>query len=104
MELLVCDKCHQEITNPICPKCLGREIKIWLKEKSPKMQRIVGPYSRFPSAKGIFCGKCIFCGDEIGICAHCVTKDVYLKLIEKKPKLGEEFISCFNYELREDFE
>jgi hypothetical protein len=93
-----CIECKEVITNPICPRCLGSEIKVWLKEKMPELVHIIGAGPRFGSTR------CIFCKKEMGICAHCFSRDIYLEVVRLQPDLGEDFISCFNYDLREEFE
>jgi hypothetical protein len=94
-----CVECEEAITNPICPKCLGREIKVWLKEKLPEIAHITEISPQYGTGTS-----CMFCGRDIAVCAHCVSKDIYLEVTALKPELSEDFISCFNFELREEFE
>ena len=93
-----CVECQEVITNPICPRCVGNEIKVWLKENLPGLVHIIGAGPRYGCAKCVICGKCL------AVCAHCFAKDIYLEVIKVKPELGEDFISCFNFGLREEFE
>jgi len=94
-----CVECQQIIENPICPRCLGREIKQWLKEKVPELATILEITPNYGTGT-----KCIFCNKDVAICAHCFSKDVYLEVTKLRPELSEDFISCFNYGLREEFE
>ena len=94
-----CIECQQAMTNPICPRCLSKEIKTWLREKVPELVHIIGPAPKYGTGT-----RCMFCGKDMAICAHCFSKEVYLEVVKLKPELSEEFISCFNYSLREEFE
>lgn len=92
-----CLECNQTITNPICPECLATRVKNWLDDmgKTGTAKKITAHNVNGPT-------KCIFCGQGMSICAHCYSKDIYDFLFDKDPKLAREFLSRFDFELREE--
>jgi len=91
-----CVECNEVITQPICTECLGKRMKI-----------IVGEIdvSLVEGIKGFAMGggtKCIFCGKGMRICAHCFSKDIYEYLLERNPKVAEEFLMRFDFDLRRE--
>lgn len=90
-----CVICQEAITNPICPACLAKEIKVWLREKKPEwINKVVEPENN------MYGTKCISCGRGMSICAHCYSYDFYNYLLEEAPELAEEFLEHFNYDIR----
>ena len=88
-----CIVCNEGITNPICPECLGRELEQWLHENGmdypiwpPKRTKRNDPKTR-----------CIICGNDMELCAHCFTSDVYEAVLEKRPELKEDYLRSFDY-------
>ena len=94
-QILQCVICQEAITNPICPECLAKEIKTWLREKKPIWINSVTEPKDFG-----YGSKCIFCGRGMSICAHCYSYDFYEYLLETDPELAEEFVEYFNYDIR----
>jgi len=45
--------------------------------------------------------KCLFCKEEMGLCAHCFTKDIHEELREKDPGFAEVFWSRFDWGIRD---
>jgi hypothetical protein len=86
-ENAICIVCREGITNPICPECLAREIKHW----KPGLSRILAK----PAYGYTMDTKCMFCGKDMSICAHCYCRDVYDILIEEAPEAAEEFRDLF---------
>ena len=46
---------------------------------------------------------CLFCGEGMGLCAHCFSKDIYEYLQENNPKIAEIFLSRFDFDLRREY-
>jgi hypothetical protein len=46
--------------------------------------------------------KCILCQSFMALCAHCFSKDIYQYLEEKHPKLAQEFLTNFDFDLRRE--
>jgi hypothetical protein len=89
-----CIICQEGITNPLCPACLAKEIKVWLREIKPEiMESVVEPVT---NSHGI---RCFSCGKGMSICAHCYSNDFYNYLKEEYPELAEEFLEHFNFDI-----
>src|SRR3990167_3545293 len=43
--------------------------------------------------------ECLLCGDNMNVCTHCYCYEVN-KLFQNYPRLAEEFVEFFNFELR----
>ena len=43
---------------------------------------------------------CIKCGKEMGVCAHCFSKEVYEMLVSRSYTHTKEFMSRFDFFLR----
>lgn len=93
-----CLLCHEVITNPVCPQCLQAEMVHWLKERRPELLPELLAFNAEPYFTGT---KCIICGSSMNICAHCYSADVFLWLKDISKELAEEFMDCFNFELKE---
>ncbi len=46
---------------------------------------------------------CLFCGESMGLCPHCFSKDVYLLLQQKNERIAQEFLNRFDFNLRKEF-
>ncbi len=95
-----CTVCLQGITNPICPECLARQVKHWLREKNPKLNNMI--VDSFNYDEFITGTECMFCGKTMNLCAHCYSADIYEMLLEQAPNLTEEYLDLFNFQLREE--
>ena len=95
MQCIICD---EAVTNPICVECLGREMEVWLSETNPKLIKDVKDIVRYYELMNPI-SKCVLCGKDMGVCRHCFTKEVFDLIKQHSPKLEEEFIRQFNYEL-----
>jgi hypothetical protein len=89
-----CIDCEEIISNPICSECLGMQMKQMLGEiDSTLPDKIVTSNLSGDT-------KCISCGSEMSLCAHCFSKDVYEQIKDFNPKAAQEFIARFDYDLR----
>jgi hypothetical protein len=91
-----CVVCEHVITNPICPDCLSTRMRSWLAEVNPEIASDVDGFS-IPGET-----HCLFCNQEMGICAHCYSKDVYEQILLKDVLLAREFVARFDFDLRRD--
>ncbi|MEK6901933.1 MAG: hypothetical protein AABX37_06315 [Nanoarchaeota archaeon] len=92
-----CVECEEVITNPICADCLADHMNVMLLEHDPNLKDVV------QGAKIEGNTICISCGQGMGLCAHCFSKDVYLFLKEQNSPAAEQFLAYFDFELREEF-
>ncbi|MAG60316.1 hypothetical protein CL619_00870 [archaeon] len=89
-----CIDCTEVISNPVCSECLGNQMKQVLGEIDPALpDRIVT--SNFAGDT-----HCISCGSEMGLCAHCFSKDIYYQIKDVNSVAAEEFLARFDYDLR----
>ena len=94
-----CLLCGDVITNPICFRCLEGEVEEWLSGRMPKLVprlKKTGEVFKSYTHTGT---RCILCGDNMNVCTHCYCYEVN-KLFENYPRLTEEFVEFFNFELR----
>ena len=94
----MCLVCEEDITNPICPDCIEKEICAWLSERDPEL--IPSVKSKGNDALTRWVTNCIICGKNMGICGHCFSKEVLEVINNRNDKhLTNDFISFFNFEL-----
>lgn len=91
-----CVECDEVITNPLCSECLAERMRLVISEHDPILaEQIHGlPIDGNTS--------CISCGKNMGLCAHCFSRDVYDYIHENNPSLAEEFLSRFDFDLRRE--
>jgi len=101
----LCVSCFQVITNPICPVCFLREVKIWLKEQSvsektkqkvtEELTNVLNNLAEKPADTN-----CILCGSRnVSLCMYCLiwkTNRIIKKYTSNK-KAVENFEEIFNY-------
>lgn len=92
-----CIDCNDIITNPVCPDCLAVQMRVMIAEHNPELAKDI-----------VVCDvegetQCMHCGKNIGLCAHCFSRDVYEQLAEKDEAIAEDFLSKFDFSLREMF-
>ncbi len=92
-----CVECDDVITNPICPECLAERMRETVQEHNASLANKI----RGIAIDGAT--KCLFCGKSMGLCAFCFSKDVYEFILEVEPALASEFMSQFNFGLREQY-
>ncbi|MBT4539196.1 hypothetical protein HOI26_01335 [Candidatus Woesearchaeota archaeon] len=90
-----CISCDQAITNPICPKCLARQMRLTLGNEVASFTAQLAEVDVGGDTN------CLFCKQKMGLCAHCYSKDMYDLLQLKNPLLGKEFLKHFDFEIRE---
>jgi len=79
-----CSICDEPITNPICPKCIARSLRIWLMHNNPGLIEIID------AKLNVFMGlnsldsdvNCIKCGEEMSICMYCFIESIYADIKE----------------------
>lgn len=89
-----CVECNEVITNPICSACLAERMKMIIaKADAPLAEQITGAEIGGDTT-------CVLCGQEMGLCAHCFSNDVYEFLQESNSALALEFASMFDFNIR----
>ena len=91
-----CVGCDDIITNPVCSDCLAVQMAVMVGEYDPELARHI----RGIKIQGNTV--CIKCGQKMGLCAHCFSKDIYQFILEKNERLGKEFLQRFDFELRKE--
>ena len=97
-ELPSCLVCNDIITNPVCYKCLEKEVCAWLSDSKPKLMSGLKEYSGMFSSYSHSGTRCILCRKNVNICAHCYCHEVH-KMLAEHPDLSREFLHLFNFEL-----
>ena len=97
----VCSLCFEPITNPICPDCLTKELRVWLKDYPKFANTLLKRVSKQLKPTRGDC-LCILCHNtDYSICPYCFT-EIVLKELEKL-KISEvvilEFLKFFNFDL-----
>lgn len=97
----LCSLCFEPITNPICPDCLKKELKIWLKGypafATTLLKRIS---SQLKPTRGDCL--CILCHNtDYAICPYCFTEIVLKELenLKVSKQIILEFLRFFNFDL-----
>jgi len=108
----ICLECKEGIFNPICSKCLSKEIAEWMKEieklkflNSIKLLRkkVLEEIRGILKIK-IFSEKCMKCGGKVVMCPYCFTERIYnvikdLKIAENEKNLiRTNFLAFFNFD------
>ncbi|MEM4230530.1 MAG: hypothetical protein QXF25_01515 [Candidatus Pacearchaeota archaeon] len=101
---VLCLECGEEIFNPLCPKCLAREIEVWLESHSSKIKTIVKNEIKkiLKFNKEHNHTKCILCKKkDVFLCPYCFTERIYNKLKNAKvnSKILNNFLTLFNFDL-----
>ena len=91
-----CAECEEVITNPLCPECLAMQMTVMIGEYDEELAGYV--QGSLIDGDTI----CISCGQRMGLCAHCFSKDVYQFLNDKKSSIAKEFLCRFDFELRKE--
>lgn len=92
-----CFVCQEAITNPICPSCLTKEIKIWLEDINSSLVKEFKKKVKYDTITKTDT-KCILCNNYTDTCPYCFTELVYFWLKEKHPEFVESFLTYFNYD------
>ena len=92
-----CVECDEIITNPICPECLAKKMRLVVSEHDKKLAEDI------VSANVDGETTCIICGLEMGVCAHCFSKEIYEMLVSKGYQQQKEFMARFDFFLRKEW-
>lgn len=93
----VCIGCGEAITNPLCPSCIDGNIAMWASTKGVKIG--VKPLREDMGYTNYDGTTCIKCGDVMHLCPYCYTENVLGWLKANRPKLVNEFLEFFNFDL-----
>lgn len=91
-----CIVCTEAITNPVCPDCLATEAKMWLADYSPKLAGLIRP-EPVTNAFKHSASKCVICGSNMAVCAHCYSKDMLVEIAQEEPTIAANFARTFEY-------
>ena len=94
-----CVLCEEGITNPICIECLAKEMEQWLSEKRQFLTDSIREKVKVFKSYTHDGTNCIICGENMNVCAHCFSIDVYKWLKGDNEELAREFLRSFNYEI-----
>lgn len=84
--------CEEAAIDPLCPECLGQEVKEWLNERIPSLKK------EFDWPKISTGLKCWRCGNDEGVCAEKYLSDAYGLFYSITPLLARDFIDTFNFQ------
>ena len=94
-----CVLCKEHITNPLCPECVGEQVKTWLFEVRPDLVSALDIETSKMSL-GLFNNNtCISCKKHMDVCTYCYTEHVFEwigPLVEKNDL--SEFLRFFHYD------
>ena len=100
----LCLECNEGIFNPICPNCLAREMRAWIRSNGFN-KKIGNKITEFANlAKNNFIDEGVECAicksNQTSICPYCFTSKIYrfLQKLKVKRKILEEFLTYFNYD------
>lgn len=92
----MCNLCLESITNPICVRCLDKQVKSLLGKTRDyfRVHELTKDFDLFENRDV----KCIICRNASGICPHCFGSEA---LKEINTKLRFTFLEYFNLRLVE---
>lgn len=88
-----CALCHEPITHPLCPGCLGTAVEEWLREKAPA--RVEDLNTQTHSMKCDHGDRCIRCKQPFIVCTYCYTREIFNWL--KDGTLQIEYLRYFDF-------
>ncbi|PIZ51794.1 hypothetical protein COY27_02365 [Candidatus Woesearchaeota archaeon CG_4_10_14_0_2_um_filter_33_13] len=92
-----CIECDDIITNPICPQCLAKKMRLVVSEVNPEMAEKINGIDLDDGET-----TCILCKRNMSLCAHCFSKDIYEMLVANNYPATKEFLSRFDFFLRRE--
>lgn len=101
-----CLSCGYNINDPLCPECLAKGFRQWLKRFPKDEEQIKKKLNKFLGVHRHFDGtskRCASCGkNNTHLCPYCFTE--YLYKISKEAGLGVQALSEFLFIFNFDFE
>ena len=97
-----CEVCEEVITQPVCHKCLEREMIEWLIHKKGNKADLISFIKQTTMSFAVYDyiqTKCVICGKKMRVCAHCYCKEISDYISKKYPELEEEFIAHFDFNI-----
>ncbi|MBI4152849.1 hypothetical protein HY495_04000 [Candidatus Woesearchaeota archaeon] len=92
-----CVECNDVIGHPVCSDCLSEKMRLFVAEYDARLAKSINSTAIYGSSL------CIFCGQNMALCPHCYSKDIYLFLHQKNKRIAREFLTRFDFELRKKF-
>ncbi|MBI2128650.1 hypothetical protein HYU07_00275 [Candidatus Woesearchaeota archaeon] len=97
-----CILCSEQITQPVCFNCLAKEMACWLDERNKALVPLLISRSNIFKVYNHKAARCIICGGNMNVCAHCFSREIHEWLSEGYPDIAEEFKEYFNFDLRNE--
>ncbi len=103
MQDILCDRCSEAISNPICERCYVEEVGLWLRDRDmqqDQIQKTVGMIRESLEAEGHHSDTCVLCGNEgLSICSYCFFLKItrILQKLHFSKKDIKDFLNLFNY-------
>ena len=110
---VMCIECKEAIYNPLCPRCLSREIAEWLGSRCEIRNIILEDIKKVlkatrahsPLSKVEF-QRCIKCKNKTAaLCPYCFTERIYNRLKKERAgrKILKEFLEFFNFDFEHTY-
>jgi len=104
----MCMECKEAIYNPICSKCLSKEMTAWLHNKDERLKRVVTDEVKKILYRSKFFENeiCAICGNKgVFLCPYCFTEKVYKRLKREgsSKNILVEFLTLFNFDFRHTY-
>jgi hypothetical protein len=94
-----CLVCEETVSNPICSSCLEFAVISWLRGRHSELIPQVASMDDLFSSQAKLSVKCILCGGNMSICAHCYYEEIQRLLFRTNPDVAKEFSTFFNFEI-----
>jgi hypothetical protein len=104
----MCMQCKEAIYNPLCPKCIAREIEVWLKDKPESVKlhvleevsTILNASMEMHELSVVEFQRCLKCHKKtVSLCPYCFAEAIYKKMKNEKVsrEILMEFVQLFNF-------
>lgn len=100
----VCLECSEPIYNPICPECISKAFKKWVKKYPKYEQRVIPLLNKYLKSHKNFediSQICVVCGkDSTYVCPYCFGSLIYelLKEVKVPKKILKEYMIFFHFD------
>ena len=98
-----CLSCGNTIINPLCPHCIAKEFKEWIKSHPEIEKETIHKLEHFLKKSQKEIGEnCAICNKKVYICVYCITNYLYhlIKEAGAGPKILTEFLFMFNFDFK----
>jgi len=98
-----CLSCSNTIITPLCPHCIAKEFKEWVKSYPELEKDTIHKLDHFiKNSQKDLGASCIKCNKKVYICVYCITEYLYqlIKEAGAGPKILAEFLFMFNFDFK----